>query len=114
MPLRLSTALYGKSSKQEEASQRTRRRLSSYISRSKMLGLTGAEASSGPPPWASLPSSLATVFLLQRAEEGKRKRKQCRTEATYTELLTFPLHRPRQFPKRHLHRRRLFRRSHLP
>src|SRR5215510_7088058 len=90
MPLRLSTALYGKSSKQEEASQRTRRRLSSYISRSKMRGFAGAEASSGPPPWASLPSSLATVFLLQRAEEGKRKRKQCRTEATYTELLTFP------------------------
>src|SRR5262245_22621400 len=100
MPLRLSTALYGKSSKQEEASQRTRRRLSSYISRSKLRGFAGAEPSSGRRPWASLPSSLATVFLLQRAEEGKRKRKQCRTEATYTELLTFPLRSARRLLRR--------------
>ncbi len=37
-----------------------------------------------------MPSSSASVFLLQRAEEGKQKRKQHQAETAYTKLRTFP------------------------
>ena len=61
------------SSKQEEASQRTRRRLSSCIWPSKMRACIGEGPSNGRLPWGSSPSSSATALLLQRAEEAKRK-----------------------------------------